>query len=265
MESAKVLGILVTARDLERWRAWFAPPIQPFRTDLMSPELAAALPDRQVEPTPEWVDTFFMYAGTWKWLDEADFRGLRPRQQLTLLAVRRKTVRPKSMPAWPSELATTGDRLMLDWIASGAVRPSRHEDVPAGVWDRAAVLLPRARQLAGTFAPTGSGPNCFGAVMTAAGVADTENVQIVPDRFQTWIDQHTEPINGTSHDNEPGIIFLWTEHGDLAHATVTIGSGWMLTKPSQSWSSPRLIQTVRETVNSWRYPDTRLSRYRMLR
>lgn len=231
----------------------------------MSAELSAVLPDRQVEPIPEWVDTFFMYAGTWKWLNESDFLALRPRHQRALLAVRRQTGRPKTMPAWTSELATTGDRLMLDWIASGAVRPSRHEDVPAGVWDHASPLLPRARQLAGTFAPTGSGPNCFGTVMAAAGVADTEDVQIGPDQFQTWIDQHTEPINGTPHDNEPGIIFGWTEHGKLAHATVTIGSGWMLAKPSQSWSSPRLISTVRETVNSWRYPDTRLSRYRLRR
>ena len=37
------------------------------------------------------------------------------------------------------------------------------------------------------------------------------------------------------------MVFVWTEHGELAHATVTVGAGWMLTKPSQSWSSPRMI------------------------
>ena len=29
------------------------------------------------------------------------------------------------------------------------------------------------------------------------------------------------------------IAFVWTEGGELAHATVTVGGGWMLSKPSQ--------------------------------
>lgn len=86
-----------------------------------------------------------------------------------------------------------------------------------------------------------------------------------PDSFQVWLDEHTERINGTDCDHHPGVVFVWTEHEVVAHATVTIGGGWMLTKPSQAWSSPRLIYTVREAVNSWRYPDTRLSRHRLLR
>jgi len=101
--------------------------------------------------------------------------------------------------------------------------------------------------------------------MASFGEPNAADVQVGPEGFHSWIERHTEPVDGTSHDDEPGIVFVWTEHGDVAHATVTLGGGWMLTKPSQSWSSPRLVWTVREAVNSWRIRDTRLSRYRICR
>lgn len=263
MIGAQVLGIGVDELLIERWRGWFAPPVQPFRTDLLPPRVAAGVPMHSVEPTPEWRDTFFMYGGTWSWLSEAQFNELRSSHRRSLLAVRRRTVRPKSMPAWPSELARSGDDLMFQWVAS-SVRPSRHLDVPAAVWSAAKAVLPEAEQLAGTFPVSGSGANCFGTVMAAAGVPEGGSVQIGPERFQTWVDERTESITGTEHDHEPGVVLVWTEHGNLAHATVTIGGGWMLGKPSQSWSSPRLVWTVREAVNSWRFPGTRLSRHRVL-
>ena len=74
----EVLGIPVRSRILRRWREWFAPETQPFRTDLLSSEVAAAVPDNPSEPTEEWRDTFFMYGGTWTWLDEDAFLALRP-------------------------------------------------------------------------------------------------------------------------------------------------------------------------------------------
>jgi hypothetical protein len=44
---------------------------------------------------------------------------------------------------------------------------SRHAELPDAVW---AATLPAARALAGTY-PHGSGPNCFGTVMAATGMA----------------------------------------------------------------------------------------------
>ena len=262
-DTARLLNISVSADLLRRWREWFAPHVQPFRVDLMSPGLAELLPSSTVEPTPEWIDTFAMYSGTWTWLDEPQFMALRPHHRRSLLAVRRRSVRPKLPPAWPSELAAAGNQLLLDWIASGTVRPSRHAEVPADIWNRAASLLPEARRLAGTFPEVGSGPNCFGTVLAAAGVPDTEHRPVGPDELEGWLDRAAEPIEGTAYDADPGVVFRWTEHGQTAHACVTIGEGWMLTKPSQSWSSPRIIRTVREVVNSWRYPTTRLFRHRL--
>lgn len=265
MVFAEVLGIGVEEALVERWRTWFAPPLQPFRTDLLPPEVAAAVPARQVAPTPEWEDTFATYSGTWTWLSEEEFNALRPSLRRSLLAVRRRTGRPKLMPAWPSELAGSGDELMFRWIESGTVRPSEHQDVPGSVWKRAQAVLPDAERLAGTF-PTAGGTraNCFGTVMAGSGL-DVSDVQIGPDRFQDWLDEHTEGITGTKCDDEPGVVFAWTEHGKLAHATVSTGGGWMFGKGSQAWSSPRSIRTVRSVVNSWRYPTTRLSRYRISR
>ncbi|WP_114558182.1 hypothetical protein [Desertihabitans aurantiacus] len=98
--------------------------------------------------------------------------------------------------------------------------------------------------------------------MAASGL-DTDDVQVDPQQFQTWVEQHAEPISGTARDDDPGTVFMWTEHGQVAHATVSVGAGWMLTKPSQSWSSPRLIMTVRDAVSSWRFRGTRLYRYRL--
>src|SRR5699024_3974828 len=157
----------------------------------------------------------------------------------------------------------SGDELMYRWIESGIVRPSQHREVPSSVWKRAQAVLPDAEQLAGTF-PTagGSRANCFGTVMAGTGL-DVRDVLIGPDKFQAWLDEHTEGVTGTKHDDEPGVVFAWTEHGILAHATVSIGGGWMFGKGSQAWSSPRFAQTVRDVVNSWRYPKTRLSRYRI--
>lgn len=60
MMSAEVLGIGVDEALIARWRDWFAPSVQPFRTDVLPPQVAAAVPMRQVESTPEWADTFFM-------------------------------------------------------------------------------------------------------------------------------------------------------------------------------------------------------------
>lgn len=264
MITAEVLGIGIDEVLIERWRDWFAPRVQPFRVDLLPPQLAAGVPLRPAEPTPEWRDTFFIYAGTWTWLSEPEFRALRPAQQRSLLAIRRRSVRPKTLPVWPSELARSGDQPMFDWVAS-SVRPSRHREVPAAVWRRAEPVLPSGRRLAGPFPDGGSGPNCFGTVMAAVGVDGADVRQVGPDELGDWLTTYAEPVSGTRWDHEPGVVFTWTEHGHLAHATVTVGDGWMLSKPSQSWSSPRLVWTVRETVDSWRFPATRLSRHRLLR
>lgn len=261
MGARKVLDIAVSDDLVECWRGWFAPPRQPFPIDLLNPAVAASIPVNEGESTKEWADTFAMYSGTWTWFDEVEFAALPYRSRRALLAARRKSMRPKTMPVWPSELARAGDELMFRWVES-SVRPSQHASVPLSVWRRASRLLPEAQRLAGTFPVSGSGANCFSNVLAAVGVPGMETVNVVGE-FQDWLDLHTEPVRGTGHDREPGTVLYWTEHGGLSHAAVTLGDGWLLHKPSQSWSSPRLVLPVRDLVNRYNFPTTRLFRRRM--
>ncbi|MFC7624082.1 hypothetical protein [Microlunatus sp. GCM10028923] len=263
MTLREVLGIAVDDALVRRWRDWFAPARQAFPLDLADPKVAGDLPVQKGEPTAEWRDTFFLYGGSWTWFDETEFAALPGRSRRALLAARRRTMRPKSARLlWPTELAREGDEPMFRWIEAG-VRPSSHEAVPADVWRAARRLLPEAERLAGTFEAAGSGPNCFGNVLAAAGVPGTETVRVVREPFQAWLDEATEPVRGTGHDHEPGTVLVWTENGELGHAVVTLGDGWVINKPSQSWSSPRLVWTVTDAVHSWRFPGTRLHRYKI--
>ena len=259
----RVLEIEVGERLLAQWRRWIAPPQQPFRIDRLQPELRDELLELgdERQGSAEHSDTFFMYGGMWVWLDEARFRQLPVSTRRLLSAERRRVSRPKPSPPWPSRLEREGDDLLRRWVETG-VRPSRHLAVLPATWKKAATVVPGARDMAGTF-PAGSGPNCFGTVMAAAGLVDARSTWMLQEPFSQWLHEKTTPIRGTSHDGEPGIVLVWHERGQLAHAAVTIGNGWAISKPSQSWSSPAVIWTVQETVGSWRIAGSRLSRHRL--
>lgn len=264
-DAMRVLGIAVEEGLLGHWRRWFAPQHQPFRVDRLAPELRNNLPppdsDRRV--SAEHRDTFFMYGGTWVWIDEASFRELPASARRALMVERRRVSHPKPSPCWPSRLKSDGDGCMLRWVEAG-VRPSRHESVSAATWRRAAAAVPEARGLAGTFA-AGSGPNCFGTVMAAAGVVEARSAWMLQEPFSEWLTERAEPVRGTSQDAVPGTVLAWHENDQLAHAAITLGDGWALSKPSQSWSSPTMVWTVSESITTWRLPGTRLSRHRLKR
>ena len=252
----KVLGIDVPAELVGQWRGWFAPEIQPFPLDGLPYEALAPLraAAREEHRTPEIRDTFELYGGSWVWLDEAGVAGLPPEPRRALLRLRR--------PHWPSELRDRGDAPVIAFVQEG-LRPSRHSEITPAVWARSAPLLPEARRLAGSF-PSGSGPNCFGTVMAAAGVSGAEHEWMLQEPFERWLAAHCEPLTGPQRDSEPGVVLVWRNADGLAsHAAVTIGAGHALSKPSQSWHSPRIVWTVRETIAAARQPGTRLSRHRL--
>jgi hypothetical protein len=258
----KVLGIPVDDQLIERWRGWYSPQYQPFRVDLLEEQLAASVPTRALTETPEWRDTFFMYAGEWTWLAEEEFRALGPETRWALMDIRRRGSGTKPSPVWPSELRKRGDGPLIRWIEAG-VRPSRHMDVPDDVWENARRRLPGATELSGTY-PSGSGANCYATVMAAAGVPEVASTWVKPEPFLEWLRVSTHPVTGTACDTEPGVVFVWTEHEMIAHAAISIGGGWMLSKPSQCWNSPRLVRNLREDVHGWRFPGTRVSRYQLI-
>jgi hypothetical protein len=246
----RVLNINVPVELLNRWVEWFAPDIQPFR---VPPKVAdscgfAAEPDRL---TPELRDTFWLWglstSSVLVWLTRAEARRLP-------VEVRR------SQPAahhWPHTLAERNVAAVVRYVERGA-RPSRHRDVTAATWRRAADALPNARRLGGRFAEM-SGPNCFGTVMAACGVEGVEDEWILREPFEEWLTQNTAK---GGRDDEPGTVFVWRDGEDLVqHAAVTIGDGWALHKPSQGWMSPSKMLTVQDLKSSARVAGNRLHKH----
>ena len=274
----KVLEVDVSAGLLERWRGWFAPEVQPFRTTTLAGRLAAEVPtQRNHEPSDEVRDTFFLYAGVPIWLTESEFVGLSIQVRRALLAGREATGRARQLSDsvvaqvgwartdsrivwWPSLLHKVGDEPLIFHVEEG-VAPSRHREVTDATWAAARRVLPGAARLAGTF-PDASGPNCFGTVMAAAGVEGAETRWMVQEPFETWLAQRSTPMEGTAQDHLPGVVLVWRDTTNLAvHAAVTVGGQYCLSKPSQAWCSPRLVWTVRETIDANRRRGQTLSRY----
>ncbi|QFG69572.1 hypothetical protein [Ornithinimicrobium pratense] len=260
MTSLSVLGIPVTGQQVERWLGYYCPGPQPFRTADLTQDQTQRVPTVDaVEVTDELRDTFFMYGGgPWTWLSENQHADLQPGLRTLLGAERRRRMHPKPAPAWPSDPMISAK--LVRWMEAGA-RPSLHALARSELRRASAGPLPRAAELAGTF-PARSGPNCFGAVMAAAGQS-VEDDWIQLDQFQTWLDAATTP-DRTRAGDEGGQVLVWRQDGDLAHAAVTLPGGWSLHKQSQSWSNPIGVWTTDEIISSWRLLGVRLSRYQLL-
>jgi len=97
--------------------------------------------------------------------------------------------------------------------------------------------------------------------MAACGVEGADKVWILREPFEQWVAENTTP---GGRDDAPGIVFVWrdTLHA-VQHAAITIGDGWMLHKPSQSWMTPRKVRTVGEVKRSTRTAGWQLQRHRM--
>ncbi len=232
---------------------------------------------RKLQPSAEVRDTFHMYGGSWIWLDEPEFVQLSREVRRALLVQREATGRLGQLKSsqrhlvdsrrtdtrivwWPPLLQRVGDEPLVAYVEEG-VRPSRHDEVDPTVWSAARGRLPGAAGLAGTFPPA-SGPNCFGTVMAAACVPSAESEWMLQAPFEEWLAAHAVPIRGAARDHEPGVVLVWrAADGLAAHAAVTVGKGYALSKPSQAWCSPRLVWRVRETINASRYPGLSLSRH----
>lgn len=277
----RVSGIDVPHRLIRRWRSWLAPDPQPF---FSSPTGKPSTRSADGVMTPELRDTF----RTWKidrgaqvtWLSERMFRSLDRdvraallRQQVSLgrgavPVVRRweDLLDPKVLRAqgdgrrfvwWPSLLGADAATILERAVSQDRLR-SRHAEVPEEVWGRCSSVLPRARELAGTF-PEGSGPNCFGTVMASCGHRGVADGWVLQRSFQGWLDERTRK---GGDDSLPGTVLLWRDAERCPqHAAITIGDGWALEKPSQEWHSARVVLDVRDLIKANRVRGMRLERH----
>lgn len=283
MTAVQVLGIPVRRALLEQWRAWLAPPRQPFFVDRATVRTSRAFPR---DLTPELRDTYKVWRldrrglGV-RWLDEAAFLA-RPRSERAELVRTQAAVGRGAVPTvrtWaevidPAILREHGDGRRFVWwpsLVDAAVAakvvddnesPCQRAAVAERTWRGCAPVLPNLRALAGTF-PAGSGPNCFGAVLAAAGDSAAD-VRVLRRPFERWLARRTMPTGERRHDDDPGTVLLWRNAaGEAEHALVTIGDGWAFEKPSQEWCTARVVGPVGDLVKRNRTRGWRLSRHRI--
>ena len=253
-----VLGIPVCGDLIEKWKSFWCFPVQPFPVQDLPPKLLAQLPtSRDITPSDEFRDTFYLYdANDWRYYAQEDLASLPGYLHNELLRIQKRSYPEEIFPAWPDDPFLVPK--MIRWIERG-VRPSLHRLAAQSLEAASQRRLPAVKSLAGTFAGS-SGANCFQTVMLAAG-ENPSDPWVTQDVFAEFLTRRAEPISGSHADNTAGVIFTWTLNGDLAHAAVTIGDGWCVVKPSQSWSSPRVVWTVPEVVASWRFKGTKMQRW----
>lgn len=248
-----VLGIPVGRRLIATWREWLMPVEQPY----VVPRPVAdrlGLSDERDRLTSELRDAFMLYG-------LKDDRALcwltRPESRRLPQEVRRSQT---TAHRWPRQEENDVARVVR-FVEHGR-RPSRHLDVEESTWRRASEYLPGARALAGTF-PARSGPNCFGAVMGAAGIVGVADSWLQREPFEDWL---TAATREGGLDHEPGTVLVWRgDDGSVQHAAVTLGDGWALHKPSQGWMSPTKVLGVADAKFSSRSAGLHLQRRRITR
>ncbi|GBF05184.1 hypothetical protein DAERI_030350 [Deinococcus aerius] len=278
----RVLNVPVPPDLLQTWAGWLAPARQPFfLTAAEADKLGLKTVPRAEEffpPAGRDTDTFTLWfvlpeASQIAWLTEEDWLALPPSTRRALLgaqvrhgrgAVPRVRDFADLLPHltggrfvwWPSLLSPA---VLARAVAQGQ-RECRGAEVPEVVWEAAALLLPRARELAGTF-PDASGPNCFGTVMAAAGVGGAEQEWMQREPFEAFLAGRAQP---GGRDDQPGTLLVWRdEAGAVQHAAVTLGAGWALHKPSQSWMTPRVVLPTSDLIRYSRTRGWRLHRSRL--
>ncbi|GAA5502336.1 hypothetical protein Dxin01_02080 [Deinococcus xinjiangensis] len=274
----QLLNIPVSPDLLLRWRGYLAPNQHHFFLTAAEAQ-ALELPTQPCDSvmlTPEQRDTYT----TWQIPQEADqigmlstteFDALSSNIQRQMLALQVKHKRGNvplgrhfrdflpDLPAgrflWRPEYITPE---VLSRIIAKGQRPCQRQQVPQAVWDAAAPVLPRVRDLAGTW-PQGSAGNCFGAVMGAAGVVGAEHEWMQREPFEAFL---TERTKKGGQDADAGTILLWrSADGLVQHAAVTLGGGWAFEKASQTWMTPRTVLPTRELIAANRTEGWRLTRH----
>ena len=281
-----ILDIGIGRDVIRAWCTWLAPDVQPFFVDEGS-DWPESRPAPAEGLTPELRDTYKVWRlrdrGEILWLDETAFTALsRPRRRRLVRSqvdrrrgavpsVRRwadlldvETLRDQAdgqrFVWWPSMMPSSPERVLERFVAEEG-DATRHCTVAASTWRSCEHVLPGARELAGTFA-NGSGPNCFGTVMAAAGVSGAAEAWMQQTPFDEWL--AAACVRG-GIDDEAGTVLVWRDSSGVpTHAAVTIGDGYALEKAGQTWWTPRVVAPVSEVKRATRAPGQRLERHQIV-
>ncbi|MEQ7123678.1 hypothetical protein ABN034_04075 [Actinopolymorpha sp. B11F2] len=271
-----VLGIEVETSLVRRWAGWLAPACQPFfLTAAEAAELGLTSEGRADDLSPELRDTYEVWNLAKDletvWFDEGAFRA-QPRDvraRLVRTQARHGRGAVPSVSDWTDILdarvlreQADGHRFVwwptlvephlddvLQRVASEWQLPCQRRSVPEEIWRAASSILPRARELSGTFArgsrgssfARGSATNCFATVMAAAGAPNADD-----EPFEAWLAANCA-VGGS--DDLPGTVLVWRDaDGNNTHAAVTLGGGWVLQKPGQEWLSAHQVLTVGDVI-----------------
>lgn len=255
----EVLGIEVTHEQLLQWRAWTMPVDQPF----VVPRSVAhdlGLRDEPERVTFELKDTFLLYGVDDRaicWLDRAAERALPA-------SLRRAQPTRHLWRSGDDASAIARDlERVVAYVVEGR-RASRHREITERAWADIDAVLPGAREIAGTFSRA-SGPNCFGAVLAAAGVEGAREEWMQREPIEAWLRERTRLLPRHDTDDGLGVVHVWRNpEGLIDHAAVSLGGGYALHKPSCGWMSPTKVLTTRELMASARVPGRRVRRHRLL-
>ena len=290
----RVLNVDVPDDLSARWQGLLAPVWQPFFVEpdegFVTPSTAPAIPPWKVGGWHTLSDDLRDTFKAWRvrgarpvvWFDEESFLAL-PRPGRARLVRSQVDRRRGAVPTvrrwaghfdvsalrsqadghrfvwWPSLLAQNPEPVLVELVLDGQL-PSRHDEVGASTWEWSRDLLPHARELAGTF-PASSGPNCFGTVLAAAGAAGATD-WVVQEPFDQWL--RTSCARG-GDDDHVGTVLVWRDRDGLpVHAAVTLGDGWALEKPAQTWWAVRGVHDVRDLIKFNRAWGQRLERHQIV-
>ena len=279
-----VLNIDVPDDLAQRWCRYLAPAVQPF---FVRPEddLRSSVP----EPAPTLSDDLRCTYTGWRirektrivWLDEASFHVL-PRADRARLVRRQVELGRGAVPSvrrwqddfdadvlraqadghrfvwWPSLLDTNPEPVLRAQVEDGQL-DDRHREVRAETWRGCRAVLPNAREIVGRF-PESSGPNCFGTTLVASGYLDVAT-RVLQGQFESFLAERCAP---GGHDGDAGTVLVWRDRdGQPCHSAVTIGDGWAIEKPAETWWTPTIVADARQLVRINRAVGLKLERHRL--
>jgi hypothetical protein len=277
----RVLGIDVPPELVVRWRRYLAPEVQPFFVDDRDGGGAAPDPPLTHDLRCTYTAWRIQSPTTVRWLDEGSFSAL-PQPERARLVRRQVELGRGAVPTvrrwqerfggerlreqadghrivwWPSILDDDPEPPLLDRVEDGQL-PSRHDEVSDATWHRCQDVVPGARSVAGAF-PSASGPNCFGATLLAAGHPCPDG-RGLHDDIESFL---RSSCTRGGRDDDPGTVLVWRDRdGRPFHSAITIGDGWAVEKPAETWWTPTIVADATQLVRINRSVGLRLERHRL--